>query len=130
MSSKGFVNKYLSNHAETSDRSLQPDLKTKYFKATKDQLFRLLHDHFSKSTDYELVGSSQERGEISVYYKKRRKTFMVLSIIMVRPYRTAVDFSVTTESVFPIDFGNTHHVIGEHYEWIGKTYPNIDSKES
>ncbi|MEQ6375697.1 cytosolic protein [Bacillaceae bacterium S4-13-58] len=129
MSIKEFVNKYLSNHAETSDRSLQPELKTKYFKATKDQLFRHLIDQFSKSADYELIGSSEERGEISVYYKKKRKTFMVISVIMIRPYRTAVDFSVTTESAFPIDFGNTHRVIGEHYEWIGKTYPNIDSKE-
>lgn len=129
MSFKGFVNKYFSNHTETSDRAFQPELRTKYFKATKDQLFRLMIDHFTKSADYELVGSSEERGEISVYYKKRKKTFMVISIIMVRPYRTAVDFSVTTESAVPIDFGNTHRVIGEHYEWIGKTYPKIDSRE-
>ncbi|WP_326480889.1 hypothetical protein [Virgibacillus halodenitrificans] len=63
---------------------------------------------------------SKEHGEISLQVKKGRNAFIVATVIMVRPYYTAIDFSVTTESLLPIDFGYSSKIIYSLYNDINK----------
>ncbi|MFC3040081.1 cytosolic protein [Virgibacillus xinjiangensis] len=125
MSIRNTVNKYLNNHAETNEFHWDPSLKTNYFKTTKDQGMVVLEDMFHQAREYEIHSVSKEHGEMSVHHITGKKAFIVVSVIMVRPYRTAIDFSVTTESVIPFDFGYSTRLIQELYNMIRKKLPII-----
>jgi hypothetical protein len=44
---------------------------------------------------------------------------MVITVVSLRPFETAVDFSVTTETVFiPIDFGYSKELVKKMYELL------------
>ncbi|MUK86888.1 cytosolic protein [Ornithinibacillus sp. L9] len=122
------VSKYLNNHAETSESHWDPALQTKYYKTTKDKALASLENYFNNASKYKLNSLSHEHGEISVHVKKGKKAFIVITVIMVRPYQTAIDFSVTTESMLPIDFGYSSKLIVELYGQINKELPLIDKK--
>lgn len=85
----------------------------------------MLENLFRNSPSYEINSISKEHGEISVNVKKGKKAFIVATVIMVRPYQTAIDFSVTTESVMPIDFGYSFKLIQKLYEQTDKELPII-----
>ncbi|EQB35738.1 MULTISPECIES: hypothetical protein [Virgibacillus] len=129
MSFRNTISKYFSNHAETRDNHWDPSLQTHYYKTTKDKGMSLLEDLFQRSQVYELHSISKEHGEISVNLKKGKKAFIIATIIMVRPYQTAVDFSVTTESLLPIDFGYSTKLIKLLYEDINKELPLITKEK-
>ncbi|WP_019376729.1 hypothetical protein [Virgibacillus halodenitrificans] len=114
------VNKYFGNQAETRENHWDPSLQTHYYKITKDKGFQYLVDFFEKSSVYEVHAMSKEHGEISLQVKKGRNAFIVATVIMVRPYYTAIDFSVTTESFLPIDFGYSSKIIYTLYNDINK----------
>ncbi|ASN05030.1 cytosolic protein [Virgibacillus necropolis] len=125
MSFKQTLTKYLSNHAETRDNHLDTSLQTHYYKTTKDKALAKLEDLYSKSQLYSIHSISKEHGEISLYYKK---TFIISTVISVRPYNTAIDFSVTTETVLPFDFGNSSRIIEQLYNQLNKELPYIETK--
>lgn len=124
MSIGNTLRKYFSNHAETGERHHDLSLRTHYYKTTKDKALAALEKYFSASTQYELNSVSSEHGEISVY-KKGKKAFIVGTVIMVKPYHTAIDFSVTTESMLPFDFGLSTKIINHLYEQLNKELPLI-----
>ncbi|ARI76835.1 cytosolic protein [Halobacillus mangrovi] len=121
---KAFISRYFSNHAESSEEHNDPQLVTHYYKAKHDELFKSIEEMFS--TPSEVVASSKERGEITVNYKGKRRAFVVATVIMVRPFRTAVDFSVTTESGGPVDFGFSRNLIVQFYEKLDSQFTAID----
>lgn len=127
MSIKQSFSKYFSNHAETDEHHWDSGLRTHYFKITKDQAFRTLEEFFSDKKTYNIQALSKEYGEISINMKGRKKAFIVVSIIMVKPYRTAIDFSVTTESSLPVDFGFSHQLIKEFYAGLKKDLPFLET---
>ncbi len=127
MSIKQWFQKYLNNHAETSEQHWSPELQTHYFKTTKDKAFSAIEEMYKRSSTYDIIAKSQEHGELSIGVKGGRKAFMVISIIMVKPYRTAIDFSVTTESPLPFDFGYSHKLIRTQYEHIKQELPFIET---
>ncbi|SET44375.1 hypothetical protein SAMN05216389_111115 [Oceanobacillus limi] len=122
------VSKYLNNHAETSENHWDSTLQTKYYKTTKDKAMAALENIYKNAPNYEINSISQDHGEISLHVKKGKKAFIVVTVIMVRPYQTAIDFSVTTESLLPIDFGYSTKLIQRLYEQINKDLPLIDKK--
>lgn len=123
MSVKQTLTKYLGNHAETKDNHEDPSLQTHYYKTTKDKVLAKLEELFSKKQAYSIHSISKEHGEISLYYKK---TFIIATVISVRPYNTAIDFSVTSESILPFDFGNSTRMIDQLYQQINKELPYIE----
>lgn len=125
MSLKQTVTKFLSNHAETSDHHWNTSLQTHYYKTSKEKALNKLEELYTKSKVYSMQSISEEHGEISVYYKK---TFIIATVISVRPYKTAIDFSVTTETVLPFDFGNSSKVIERLYDELNNELPYINSK--
>lgn len=121
---KGFVSRYFSNHSETSEQHNDSQLVTHYYKAKHDEMFRSVEDLFQSPS--EVVAVSKERGEITIKYKGKRKAFVVATVIMVRPFRTAVDFSVTTDSGGPVDFGFSRNLIIEFYKKLDSKFETVD----
>ncbi|MGP4041623.1 cytosolic protein [Gracilibacillus sp. D59] len=129
MSFRNTLNKNFNNHSETRDKHWDPALKTHYFKTTKDKAFDKLEPLFSSMKECQIVGVSKDHGEISFNYKAGRKVFVIMTIIMVRPYRTAIDISATTESAVPFDFGYSHKLIPKLYDKIKKELDFIGTTE-
>ncbi|OIJ10969.1 hypothetical protein BKP35_12860 [Anaerobacillus arseniciselenatis] len=127
MGFKDTLNKFISNHTETRENHSDGGLKTHYYKAMKDKTFNELLTIFHQSENYDVKSSSVDRGEIIVDGKGRKKLFIVATVIMVSPNRTAIDFSVTTETVLPTDFGYSSKVIKELYQKIGKNLEYVGS---
>ncbi|MBP2077365.1 cytosolic protein [Oceanobacillus polygoni] len=128
MSIGNTLKKYFSNHAETAEAHFDPSLRTHYYKTTKDKALAMLENYFSNHTAYEVNAISKEHGELSVNRTKGKKAFIVATVIMVRPFHTAIDFSVTTESVMPFDLGYSSKLIGQLYEKANMELPLIDVK--
>lgn len=119
---------FFSNRAETRDHHVDVRLKTRYYKTTKDKGLQALENFFKHSQRFEINSMSTEHGEISVNVKKGKKAFIIATVIMVRPFQTAIDFSVMTESLLPIDFGYSTRLILELYEQMNKELPALTDK--
>lgn len=126
MSFRQIIAKYFSDHAETNDVHMNPSLQTHYYKTTGEKGLTLLENLFQNDPKYRINAMSKEHGEISATIVKGKKAFVVATVIMVRPYRTAIDFSVTTESVLPFDFGYSHKVVQQLYTYTDQKLPPID----
>lgn len=118
--------RFFSNRAETRDDHWEQNLQTRYYKTTKDKGLAILENFFKNSSMFEINAISEEHGEISVNVKKGKKAFIIATVIMVRPYQTAIDFTVMTESLIPIDFGYSTKIINHLYENINKELPLLD----
>jgi len=71
---------------------------------------------------------SEERGEISAEVKKTRKAFVVATVVSIRPFDTAVDFNVSTETFLPTDFGYSRGLVSTLYsELDGKLQKSVHS---
>ncbi|WP_249870900.1 cytosolic protein [Oceanobacillus saliphilus] len=119
------LKKYFNNHAETGEKHWDSSLKTHYYKCSKEKALAMLENYFSNSAEFAINSMSAEHGEISAISKKGKKTFVVATVIMVRPFHTAVDFSVTTESILPFDFGYSAKLINRIYSQVNKELPLI-----
>ncbi|MFA1821263.1 cytosolic protein [Virgibacillus oceani] len=120
MSFRQFLHKYFSNHQETMDKHWDPVLKTRYFKITKEEGFDLLKKMVENEPEFEMNAISIEHGEMSFYLIKGKSIFIVATVIMIRPYHTAIDFAATSESVFPFDFGYSRRLISQLYDRLNK----------
>ncbi len=123
---KQFFSKYFSNHTETSETHKDPELVTHYYKAKRDEVFHAVESLFPPPSEKAAV--SKERGEISINYKGKRKAFVVATVIMVRPFETAVDFSVTTDSGGPVDFGFSHNLVVEAYNKLNRQFTKLEKR--
>ncbi|GGK09286.1 hypothetical protein GCM10007063_34700 [Lentibacillus kapialis] len=129
MSFRQTIVRYFSNHAETNDVHTDQSLQTHYYKTTGEKALKMLEDLFQSNSKYHINAVSRDRGEISATIIKGRKAFIVATVIMVRPFRTAIDFSVTTESRFPIDFGYSYRLIQQLYIYMDEELPPVDYKQ-
>jgi hypothetical protein len=127
MGFKDKINKFISTHTETRETHSDEALKTRYYKAMKDKAFNEVLTFFERTPQFEVKSSSTERGEIIVIGKGKRKVFLVATIIMVSPLRTAVDFAVTTETNLPLDFGYSAKVIKEIYQKLDQRLEYVGS---
>jgi|SRR5690625_890593 len=126
MSIKTTLARFFTNHAETRDHHEDKQLQTRYYKTTKDKGLQFLESYFINSNTFKLNALSKDHGEISVISTKGKKVFIVATVIMVSPFNTAIDFSVTTESIIPMDFGYSNRLIQRLYEDIGKELQLVD----
>lgn len=126
MSFRQTLRKFFGNRAETREDHVDKTLQTRYYKTTKDRALDSLENTFKNSQTYKLNSISKDHGEISLLKTKGRKAFIVVTVIMVKPFQTAVDFSVSSESILPFDFGYSTKLIQELYELVNKDLPLID----
>lgn len=114
-----------TNHCETKETHEDERLRSRYYKATNGQAMKAVKELLQSSSYYELLSVSEERGEFSATTRSGKKAFIVITVISVRPLETAIDFSVTTDTM--IDFGFSRRVILELYEQLDKRLPYIGS---
>ncbi|RLL47895.1 cytosolic protein [Oceanobacillus piezotolerans] len=126
MSLTDTIARYFSNHAETRENHKLDTLKTNYYKTNQEKAINALEQIFNQPDKFEITSISRERGEMSIISKHGKKVFIVATAIMVRPYRTAVDFSVTTESIIPFDFGYSSNLIKQLYNELQNVLPLIE----
>jgi hypothetical protein len=112
----------ISNHSETRDDSKEEILKSHYYKTSQKKAMEAVKQVIGQMDGFEITSSSDDRGEMSV---KGKKSFIVITVIGVRPYETSIDFSVTTESILPMDFGYSSKLITKFYEKLDSTLPYI-----
>ncbi|MCT8137412.1 DUF1499 domain-containing protein [Anaerobacillus sp. CMMVII] len=127
MSLKDKFNKFISTHTETRELHSDETLKTRYYKAMKDKAFNEVLTLFQQTPHFEVRDHSVERGEIIVNGGTKKKFFLVATVIMVSPNRTAVDFAVSTETALPMDFGYSAKVIKDTYEKLDKRLEYVGS---
>jgi hypothetical protein len=119
---------YFNNHAETNERHYDEKLKTRYYKVTAKKTMEIIRELSDALDGYSVTSFSEEHGEMSVNISKGRKAFMVITVFSVKPFETAVDFSVTTDTKFiPFDFGFSRKVILMMYDKLDKVLPFIGS---
>jgi len=112
----------ISNHNETSDNHKDEQLRSHYYKTSQAKAIEAVKEVIAQMDGYQIGNIQEDRGEISV---KGKKAFMVITIITVRPFEISIDFSVTSESVLPMDFGYSRKVILSMYEKLDKVLPYV-----
>ena len=122
---------FFSNHSETRDKHSDEQLRSHYYKTTNKKAIDAVKKVINHLDGYHINSVSEERGEISISIKKGRKAFVVATVVSVRPFETAIDFAVTTETLLlPIDFGYSKKVIINLYQRLDKELPLIGKKDS
>ncbi|MCR6095559.1 DUF1499 domain-containing protein [Salipaludibacillus agaradhaerens] len=120
MAIKNTFRKIFSTSTETREHHHEDSLKTRYYKTMKDKAMMEVETMLRNRKGFEVASVSEDHGEIVVNVKSGKKTFVVATIIMVRPFRTAVDFSVSTETFLFTDFGHSRKMIRELYTDLDK----------
>ncbi len=112
---------FFSTHSETSDSHSDEQLRSRYYKTNTKNALKVVQDILSHMDGYKVTSVSEERGEISVSVSKGKKALIIVTIITIRPFETAIDFSVLTDTaVLPTDFGFSKRVILNMYEQLDK----------
>ncbi|WP_226680312.1 cytosolic protein [Sutcliffiella horikoshii] len=117
----------LSNHSETRENHTEESLRSRYYKTTNKNAMKTLQELFNNMEGVTVKSVSEEHGEMAVQVHKGKKAFVIVTVISVRPFETAVDFSVTTETKLPFDFGYSRQLIKQMYERIDKSMIYIGS---
>lgn len=118
-----FVNKLkdiFSTHQETRENHYNVDLKSHYYKTTYKNALQSVKTIIEETPGMTITSVSEDRGEMSVNIDRPKKGFLIVTIISVRPFETAVDFTATTNTVLPTDFGYSKKVILELYKKLDK----------
>lgn len=121
------VKQVFSTHAETMDSHPDEQLRSRYYKTNTQNALKAVEDVIRGLKGYTVTSVSPERGEMSVNIAASKKAFVVVTVITIRPFETAVDFSVTTETPLPSDFGFSKKVIKELYNQLDKQLVFIGS---
>ncbi|UOE93406.1 DUF1499 domain-containing protein [Alkalihalobacillus sp. LMS39] len=127
MGFKETIKKVFSVHTETTEKHYDEQFKTRYYKTTKDRGVKEITEMFQQLDGYKVKKADSERGEIYVQMLKPRKAFVTVTVIQVKPFKTAVDFSVGTETVFFTDFGYSRKVIRTLYKELDQKLQYIGS---
>lgn len=115
------IKQFFSNHTETSEKHPAKELQTRYYKANKLKTIRTLEEILHRDSRIAVLSISEEHGEITAEYVKGKKAFMVVSIITVFPYRTAVDFTITTRTfLLPFDWGFSRKEVLSFYKQLDR----------
>ncbi len=116
---------FLSKDQETSENHYDEALKSHYYKTTSKKAIEAVENAFGRQPGVSVTSVSEERGEISILFEKPKKALMIVTIVSVRPYETAIDFNVSTDTKLASDFGFSRKLIIEAYEKLNKALPFI-----
>lgn len=125
MGVKQTLKKIFSTSTETRENHDDELFQTRYYKTMKDKMMKEIDTMLRNREGFEVASISEDHGEIIVNVKKGKKAFLVVTIIMVRPLRTAVDFSVSTETLFFSDFGYSRKIIEQLYKDLDSRLPFV-----
>jgi hypothetical protein len=107
---------FFSTHQETGEKHRNPDLKSHYYKTTNKNALQTVKSIIEETPGMTVTSISEERGEMSVNIDRPRKAFLIITVISVRPYETAIDFTSSTNTALPTDFGFSKKLILQLYK--------------
>ncbi|WP_202078186.1 cytosolic protein [Caldalkalibacillus salinus] len=111
------IKDFFSNRAETQEIHRDERLQTRYYKANLKKSLDAVDDLLKADARINVLSYSEDHGEITAEFLKPKKAFIVVSCITVFPFRTAVDFTVTTKTTFlPFDAGFSKREVIHFYE--------------
>ncbi|GAF67053.1 hypothetical protein BTS2_3961 [Bacillus sp. TS-2] len=119
MGFRDFIVFISSNRTETREAHQTEELKTRYYKASKENVMKAV-EKVIKDQGFGIKRYELDRGEIVGNEKKGKKQLIVATVITVKPFKTAVDFSVSTDSILPSDFGKSRKVLLSFYQQLDK----------
>lgn len=114
------VKSFFSTNAETKENHVNEKLRTHYYKSTKEKVMKDIEAMLNQKAGYTIASINEDHGEIIVHVKKGKKAFMVITVIMVKPFRTAVDISISTDTFLFTDFGSSRKMAIELYDEMNK----------
>jgi hypothetical protein len=93
---KGLFTRF-QKQCETTEGHPDEQLKTHYYKATYNQMFQNVEKLFMNDPNYRVTSVSKDHGEIALESVKGIQTFIIVTMISIKPLETAVDFNISTE---------------------------------
>ncbi|MEY8751794.1 DUF1499 domain-containing protein [Alkalicoccobacillus gibsonii] len=114
------------SHAETGEKHSNESLQTRYYKGNKDKVIEAI-EAVVKESGYNLKRTERERGEMIIEQSSGQRFLLVASVITVRPFKTAVDFSCSYSTVLPSDFGKSKRMLDAMYKKLDKQLVYIGS---
>lgn len=112
---------FFSNRTETQDHHRISELQTRYYKATRSKVMETVKGILDRQPNVKVLDFLEEHGEITAELIKPRKAFLVVSVVTVFPYRTAIDLTITTNTLLlPIDWGYSRRTAIQLYEKFDK----------
>lgn len=86
---------------ETNENHSDPELTTRYYRTNTAQMMQTIEDLFKADQNVNILSISRERGEIAAEIKKNKACFVIVTVVTVRPFETAVDINISTEQSSP-----------------------------
>lgn len=126
MGIKESLQQLVSSRTETAERHAIEGLRTRYYKTSKDKALRAVEE-LLRASNWTITRSENDRGEIVAKHTKGKKMLLVATVITVKPFRTAIDFSCSVDTVLPSDFGYSRKVILSIYQEIDKELTYVGS---
>jgi uncharacterized protein (DUF1499 family) len=111
----------IRSHEQTGEKATQPELKTRYYKLSRDRLWDEVVQIFKKKPGYKVLHEVKGVGEIVM--EKRTMTGRVqdvtLTIFSINPIQSAIDvYSASRGSLG--DLGSNYRTILDIYNTIDK----------
>ncbi|WP_100405075.1 DUF1499 domain-containing protein [Bacillus solitudinis] len=117
---------FFSARAESSEKHFIEELKTRYYKTSKDKAIEAVESVLNKE-GLKVKRIEAERGEVIATSQSGQKVLLIATVVTVRPFRTAVDFSCSKETILPSDFGYSRKKVIKLYQMLDKELTYIGS---
>ncbi|UOY94266.1 cytosolic protein [Ectobacillus sp. JY-23] len=114
------VKQFFTTQAETADTHRVDELRTRYYKTNTTGALKAVEELLKAVPHCNVTSVQMERGEVSAVLNGKVKAHVVATIVTIRPFETAVDFMVYTETALPSDFGFSRRTIKELYKQLDK----------
>jgi uncharacterized protein (DUF1499 family) len=114
------IKQFFTTQAETADTHRIEGLRTRYYKTNTIAAVKAVEELLKTVPHCNVTSVQTERGEVSAVLKGKVKAHVVATIVTIRPFETAVDFMVYTETALPSDFGFSRRTIEELYKQLDK----------
>jgi hypothetical protein len=114
------MKEFFTTQAETADTHKIEQLRTRYYKTNTQNALKVVEEILRGISGCKITSVSPERGEISAAITGKKTVLLVATVITIRPFETAVDFMVFTETAMPTDFGFSKRSVIELYEKLDK----------
>ncbi|WP_419881890.1 cytosolic protein [Peribacillus sp. B-H-3] len=116
---------------ETSDHHRDELLRTHYYKANAETALRAAEEIFANKQQFEIKSVSKEHGEVFAVTRKAPRISIIATVVTIKPFETAVDFTVSTEKrsltgVYPL----LCRVAAGSYEQLDKKLPAAAGKKA
>jgi hypothetical protein len=126
MALRELFGKLVNNRTETTEKHSVDQLKTRYYKTSKDKAIKAV-ESVVQSSGWQVKRIEEERGEMIAQPKNGGESLLIATIVTVKPFRTAVDFSCSTGTSLPSDFGKSKKIVLALYDRLDQELPFVGS---